>query len=386
MPNKYLDSVGLAEYTTLIKTALDDKADLSSPALTGTPTAPTPTAGDDSTKIATTEFVQDAIDSEETRADGAYLPLTGGSVTGNLSVSGTITGNVTGNVTGTASGNLSLSGGTMTGTLYFDTGTEARIQNNTSNNDAWVGIYGGQGYSNGAYLILNGKDRSTNAGYFSIYANDGNSLKYLQGRPDGTLRWNGSITADEFNGNATKDGNGNVITSTYLPLSGGTLTGALALTNIKSTANTNRVSIVGGTDETSAYLNLYGKTHASYAGQFSLTAYDGTNRRSLAGKPDGTLTWSGKELERVHAYSISASTGYVRYTSGLQIVWGDVGSVGTTAVEETYAVAFSAYPSVVATANSNATIYINANNSTRFTVRTASGTTTVRYIAIGKWQ
>ena len=43
-----------------------DKADLDSPALTGTPTAPTPTEGDSSTKIATTEFV-------EKKADSTYI-------------------------------------------------------------------------------------------------------------------------------------------------------------------------------------------------------------------------------------------------------------------------------------------------------------------------
>lgn len=43
-----------------LQDALDLKAPLASPALTGTPTAPTPTSGDDSTKIATTEFVNDA--------------------------------------------------------------------------------------------------------------------------------------------------------------------------------------------------------------------------------------------------------------------------------------------------------------------------------------
>ena len=41
--------------------ALADFAPLASPAFTGTPTAPTPTAGDSSTKVATTEFVQDRI-------------------------------------------------------------------------------------------------------------------------------------------------------------------------------------------------------------------------------------------------------------------------------------------------------------------------------------
>lgn len=46
-----------------ISTLLALKAPLNSPALTGTPTAPTPTAGDDSTKIATTAFVNDAVES-----------------------------------------------------------------------------------------------------------------------------------------------------------------------------------------------------------------------------------------------------------------------------------------------------------------------------------
>jgi hypothetical protein len=44
-----------------VQAALSNKADLASPALTGTPTAPTATAGTNSTQIATTEFVSTAI-------------------------------------------------------------------------------------------------------------------------------------------------------------------------------------------------------------------------------------------------------------------------------------------------------------------------------------
>lgn len=44
-------------------TAIALKADIDSPVLTGTPTAPTATAGTDTTQIATTAFVQDAIES-----------------------------------------------------------------------------------------------------------------------------------------------------------------------------------------------------------------------------------------------------------------------------------------------------------------------------------
>ncbi len=43
------------------------RAPLASPALTGTPLAPTPSIGDDSTKIATTEFVQDAVQAIRTK-------------------------------------------------------------------------------------------------------------------------------------------------------------------------------------------------------------------------------------------------------------------------------------------------------------------------------
>ena len=57
-------------------------APLASPAFTGTPTAPTPTAGDDSTKIATTEYVQAELED--------YLALTGGSITGDVDITGNL--------------------------------------------------------------------------------------------------------------------------------------------------------------------------------------------------------------------------------------------------------------------------------------------------------
>lgn len=55
---KYLDYTGLSHYNDKIE---EKYAPLDSPALIGTPTAPTPVTGDKSTKIATTEFVADAI-------------------------------------------------------------------------------------------------------------------------------------------------------------------------------------------------------------------------------------------------------------------------------------------------------------------------------------
>lgn len=49
-------------FATTMTNLIAEKAPLNSPALTGTPTAPTPETGDSSTKIATTAFVSDAVE------------------------------------------------------------------------------------------------------------------------------------------------------------------------------------------------------------------------------------------------------------------------------------------------------------------------------------
>lgn len=55
-----------ANYATTVTTALGLKAPLESPALTGTPTAPTATAGTNTTQVSTTAFVKTAIDALKT--------------------------------------------------------------------------------------------------------------------------------------------------------------------------------------------------------------------------------------------------------------------------------------------------------------------------------
>ncbi len=50
-----------ANFAGTVTTSLGTKAPIASPALTGTPTAPTPAAGDSTTKIATTEYVQGSL-------------------------------------------------------------------------------------------------------------------------------------------------------------------------------------------------------------------------------------------------------------------------------------------------------------------------------------
>ena len=52
-----------------VYTSLSGKAPLASPAFTGTPTAPTATSGTNTTQIATTAFVKNAIDSLPTSSE-----------------------------------------------------------------------------------------------------------------------------------------------------------------------------------------------------------------------------------------------------------------------------------------------------------------------------
>jgi hypothetical protein len=132
-----------------IEKALDGKQSagnyvpVDSPSLTGTPTAPTADAGTNTAQIATTAFVMGALstlinsapetlDTLKELAEalgndpnfsatvmnliGQKLDKSGGTVTGDLTVSGTITGNVTGNVTGSSG---SCTGNAATSTLLY---------------------------------------------------------------------------------------------------------------------------------------------------------------------------------------------------------------------------------------------------------------------------
>jgi hypothetical protein len=75
--------------TSNIQSQLDSKAPLASPALTGTPTAPTATAGTNTTQLATTEFVTSAVaTSAATQAN-----LTGATFTGQVVFDGGLKAN-----------------------------------------------------------------------------------------------------------------------------------------------------------------------------------------------------------------------------------------------------------------------------------------------------
>jgi hypothetical protein len=105
-----------------------------SPTLSGTPLAPTATAGTSTTQIATTAFVETAV--------GSYLPLAGGTLTGNLTldaelIDGTGSSGTNGQIlssTGTATKWIAASGGS--GFLYTVTAKTSTYLAN-SGDDVW---------------------------------------------------------------------------------------------------------------------------------------------------------------------------------------------------------------------------------------------------------
>jgi hypothetical protein len=126
--------------STATQTALDLKANLASPALTGTPTAPTATAGTNTTQVATTAFVGTAVSALVASAPGALDTLNelANALGNDASFSTTVTNSIatkapiasptfTGTVTipagASISGFATLANPTFTGTVTLPSGT-----------------------------------------------------------------------------------------------------------------------------------------------------------------------------------------------------------------------------------------------------------------------
>jgi hypothetical protein len=80
-PNKIVKGTEINDEFTAIQTAVNSKADALSPTLTGTPLAPTATAGTVSTQIATTAFVDTAVTNGITTERTAAATLTNKALT-----------------------------------------------------------------------------------------------------------------------------------------------------------------------------------------------------------------------------------------------------------------------------------------------------------------
>lgn len=129
---------GIADTSLLVTTTgnqtLTSKS-LTSPALTGTPTAPTAAAGTDTTQIATTAFVQDAIELVVGAAPAALNTLAeiATSLDNDADLAGTLTTSI--------SSKVAKSGDTMSGVLDMGSNKVTNLATPTSNYDASNKLY-----------------------------------------------------------------------------------------------------------------------------------------------------------------------------------------------------------------------------------------------------
>lgn len=136
------------------------------------------------------------------------------------------------------------------------------------------------------------------------------------------------------------------------------------------------------------------------AGFFRIRAFDGTTRQSLNGYANGTLSWSGKNIDCVE----EQGDGYIRYSNGLQICFGvavNNNNLGTGVTRQSFPVAFSATPIIATTpsvrAESNTyTVTIGDVYGTTFIINSwanynippvlSDAPLATHYVAIGKWK
>jgi hypothetical protein len=106
-----------AEYNA-IATAINSKADTTSPTFTGTPVAPTATAGNNTAQLATTAFVTTAVGTPGTMSlqNANAVAITGGTVAATFT--GNLTGNTAGVHTGAVTGNVTGNSDTVTNGVY----------------------------------------------------------------------------------------------------------------------------------------------------------------------------------------------------------------------------------------------------------------------------
>ena len=125
------------------------------------------------------------------------------------------------------------------------------------------------------------------------------------------------------------------IDATYLPLSGGTITGEIKRNGIGMANRTagGFLSFDGGEGGSSAggMLLLADKAHASFPGCFLLRAADGQTQANLIGYPNGDLLWKNKSIFPVESLG---PTGYFKLPGGTIVQYGQAttSSSGTSVV------------------------------------------------------
>lgn len=162
-----------------IKQVYPEPAATSNSVLTGTPTAPTPSTNDDSTKIATTAYVKSNLSS--------YLPLAGGTMTGALSTNSDI--------------NLTAGKINITTNSTNTSHTTTVITATTGTNDSWR-IASGATASNAGFMEIATADDGSEPIYVRQYSGSYATLKRTATLLDGSgnTSFPGTVTATTFSG------------------------------------------------------------------------------------------------------------------------------------------------------------------------------------------
>lgn len=186
---------------------------------------------------------------------------------------------------------LPKSGGIMSGVIR----TSSHITKSVDN--SYLDIYGGTSHQRGSQLTLFGCEYINNPGLAQITSYDGNgNYCFFRVFPNGKVDTNG---------------------------------------NLYHSDTSSRVFFCGGTTtENGSHLEVTGKDCVADfgGGAFSLRAKDGTNTSCLDGYPNGGLYWQGKLVEGIdssHKGTVSGDYSWIRYTNGLQFIWGRHNHAGT---------------------------------------------------------
>lgn len=181
---------------------------------------------------------------------------------------------------GVVSGNVTGTSANVTGTVGIGHGGTGA----TTREDACKNLFQKNMGSSDIAFFLTGTSNFADSGYSSVA-----DVKTILGLKSAAYTESSAYAAAGH-------------THSYLPLSGGTLTGTITsnVNNIiKRNVTDDILSLRGGTDVSNgARFELYGGTRSVNPGSFLLTAsIDSSTYKQLLGKPDGTLTWGGQSIQ-----------------------------------------------------------------------------------------
>lgn len=197
------------------------------------------------------------------------------------------------------------------------------------------------------------------------------------------------------------------VPNTYLPLSGGRLTGTIVASTHPALSRHNDnsyLTLCGGSTNTisnGAIMYLYG-AGSGQPGAFRI--YTGVNSHNLFGQSDGTLTWDGSQIATVADMPLSSTLSAYPYKfvcklpNGLMLEGGTISEVtdANSRVTWTYPEAFYESPSVSVLKSdaamslnwyslSNTRIILRVNNMSGSTIGQGMGVI-ASFIALGRWK